>query len=146
MPDMDGFAVLAVRARSRVSSMSSFTAHEQHALRAFEAEALDYLLKPVDPERFERSLERAKELIALRHGQQGRRSDSRPVRSSVCSCRRTVAKIFLAIERIDWVEADGNYVHVHAGPDAYTLRSTLESLGQTARSPTASCGSIAPSS
>src|SRR5580693_8350400 len=71
MPDMDGFAALAALPGPRDFHVVFLTAHQQHALRAFEAEALDYLLKPVDPERFERALERAKEQVALRRERKG---------------------------------------------------------------------------
>ncbi len=66
MPDMDGFAVLRAVPEPHEFHVVFLTAHGHHALRAFESEALDYLLKPADPERFERALERAKEQVALR--------------------------------------------------------------------------------
>ena len=66
MPDMDGFTVLRAVPEPHEFHVIFLTAHHHHALRAFEAEALDYLLKPADPERFERALERAKEQVALR--------------------------------------------------------------------------------
>jgi two-component system, LytTR family, response regulator len=127
MPGMDGFTVLASAPEPREFHVVFLTAHEQHALRAFEAEALDYLLKPVDPERFERSLERAKEQIGLRRGHKAADPASRvPLKRLLV--QKNGREIFLVIERIDWAEADGNYVHVHAGPERYTLRNTLESL------------------
>src|SRR6185295_609500 len=64
MPDDDGFSVLQAVADRRDFHVIFLTAHEQYAVEAFDAEALDYLLKPVDPDRFERSLERAKARIA----------------------------------------------------------------------------------
>ena len=66
MPDIDGFGVLAAAPEPRTFHVVFLTAHEHHALHAFEAEALDYLLKPVDPERFDRALDRAKEQVRLR--------------------------------------------------------------------------------
>ena len=66
MPDMDGFTVLERIPPPRDFHVVFLTAHDHHALRAFEAEALDYLLKPVDPDRFERVLERAKQQLAQR--------------------------------------------------------------------------------
>lgn len=68
MPDMDGFNVLRAVPEPREFHVVFLTAHEHHALRAFDADALDYLLKPVDPERFKHSLERAKRQIQLRLG------------------------------------------------------------------------------
>ena len=91
------------------------TAHQQHALRAFDAEALDYLLKPVDPERFERSLERAKEQIGLRR-QRSPHEESRPFLKRLV-VQKSGREIFLATQRLDWADADGNYVHLHAGAE-----------------------------
>jgi two-component system LytT family response regulator len=127
MPGMDGFATLASLGEPRKFHVIFLTAHPHHALDAFNAEALDYLLKPVHPERFERALERAKEQIALR--------ERVPVAPpSRCLKRLVVQKngreIFLPVERLDWANADRNYVLLHAGPETYTLRATLESLSE----------------
>jgi two-component system LytT family response regulator len=128
MPDMDGFAVLAATPEPHDFHVVFLTAHQNYALRAFDAEALDYLLKPVDPERFERSLERAKAQIA-------RRREHTPQTPSQSFLKRLVVQdhereIFLAVEKIDWVDADGNYVHLHAGSRTYSVRSTLDSLAR----------------
>jgi len=125
MPGMDGFATLAAADEPRKFHVIFLTAHPHHALDAFNAEALDYLLKPVDPERFERALERAKEQIALRH--------PAPAAASSHFLKRLVVQkngreIFLPVERLDWAKADRNYVLLHAGTETYTLRGTLESL------------------
>jgi two-component system, LytTR family, response regulator len=124
MPDIDGFAVLSAAPEPRDFHVVFLTAHQQHALQAFEAEALDYLLKPVDPERFERSLERAKEQIGLR------RRRTPPEESRTFLKRLVVQKggreIFLATEKLDWADAEGNYVHLHCGDETFTVRSTLE--------------------
>jgi len=127
MPDMDGFSVLSSTPEPRGFHVVFLTAHQQHALRAFDAEALDYLLKPVDPERFERSLERAKQQIGLR-----RAGPPAPERRFA---RRLVVEkrgreLFLPVESVDWADAEGNYVHIHAGPETFTLRRTLESLAR----------------
>jgi len=60
MPEMDGFAVLEKLPRERVPLVVFVTAYDEHALRAFEVHAFDYLLKPFDPSRFEKTLERAR--------------------------------------------------------------------------------------
>lgn len=125
MPDGDGFSVLAAVPPPRAFHVVFLTAHDHHALRAFEAEALDYLLKPVDPDRFERVLERSKEQVAL----------LRPLPSPVKPIRRLLVErngreIFLAVEQLDWAQADRNYVTLHAGRELYTVRSTLENLAR----------------
>jgi two-component system LytT family response regulator len=127
MPGADGFAALAAAPEPRNFHVIFLTAHEHYAFRAFEAEALDYLLKPVDPERFERALERAKEQIAMRRPAapgQPRRFARRLL------VQKNGREIFLPVERLDWAAADRNYVHLHAGSDTYTVRGTLESLSQ----------------
>ena len=125
MPDGDGFGVLSSLGDGRDFHVVFLTAHEQHALKAFDAEAVDYLLKPVDPARFERSLERAKAQIARR--------DRTPDGGVAPALQRLVVEKngrerFLAIERIDSAEADGNYLHLHAGGESYILRATLDSF------------------
>ena len=124
MPDMDGFAVLAAVPERRFHVVF-LTAHDHHALRAFEAEALDYLLKPVDPERFERALERARQQVAARA----------PAASPQRFLRRLLVEnngreIFLPVEQLDWAEAVRNNVVLHAGRETYTIRGTLESLAR----------------
>jgi Response regulator of the LytR/AlgR family len=124
LPDMDGFAALDAVPEPRDFHVVFLTAHDQHALRAFAAEALDYLLKPVDPERFERALERAKDQLARRREPAPKRFLKRIV---VEANRR---EILLPVERLDWAESDRNYVCLHVGAESYTIRGTLESLAQ----------------
>ena len=124
MPGMDGFAVLERMPPPRDFHVVFLTAHDEHALRAFEAEALDYLLKPVDGDRFERALERAKQQLAKRA----------PAPQPKFIRRVLVEKggkeFFLPVEQLDWVEADRNYLSLHAGAETYLLRSTLENLAR----------------
>jgi two-component system, LytTR family, response regulator len=124
--DMDGFEVITAAPDSSNFHVIFLTAHDHHALRAFQAEALDYLVKPVDPERFERALERAKEQIALR---------DRPAPSVLRYLKRILVEkngreVFLPVERLDWAEADRNYLRLHSGGDEFTIRGTLESLAR----------------
>ncbi len=125
MPDMDGFAVLERVPPPREFHVVFLTAHDRHALLAFEAEALDYLLKPVDPERFERVLERAKQQIAQRSGSAAPAKVARRL-----LVEKGGKEFFLTVEQLDWVEADRNYLNLHAGRDTFLLRSTLESLAR----------------
>ena len=126
MPGTDGFAALAAAPEPRRFHVIFLTAHEHHALRAFEAEALDYLLKPVSPERFERALERAKEQIALRVDRTAAAPPRRFLKRLLVE--RNGREVFLPVDRLDWAESDRNYVNLRAGADTYTLRTTLESL------------------
>jgi two-component system LytT family response regulator len=128
MPGMDGFAVLEAIPEPRDFHVIFLTAHDQHALRAFEAEALDYLLKPVDPERFERALERAKDQVAMRRERRPKLEPHRFLKRIVVEKNRR--EILLPVERLDWAEADRNYVCLHVGGETYTIRGTLENLCQ----------------
>jgi two-component system LytT family response regulator len=128
MPDMDGFAVLEAIPRPHDFHVVFLTAHEHHALRAFAAEALDYLLKPADPERFERALERAKEQIALRRERAPKLEPARYLKRILVE--KNGREIFLPVERLDWAESDRNYVRLHAGGEEYAIRETLENLAK----------------
>jgi two-component system, LytTR family, response regulator len=128
LTDMDGFTALESAPEPRDFHVVFLTAHDHHALRAFQAEALDYLVKPVDPERFERALERAKEQVALRREQKPKTEPQRFLRRIVVE--KNGREVFLAVERLDWAEADRNYVRLHAGADEYAIRGTLENLAR----------------
>jgi two-component system, LytTR family, response regulator len=133
MPEVDGFDVLQAIGADRVPAVIFVTAYDQFALRAFEAHALDYLLKPFDDERFATALQRARERIRQ---QQGGDLDRRlqalleNVRADRGYLRRLVVpsghrNIFVRTEHIDWIEAERNYVRLHVGGKAYLLRENL---------------------
>ncbi len=123
MPDMDGFAVLAAIPEPHEFHVVFLTAHD-HALRAFAAEALDYLLKPADPERFERALERAKEQVGLRRAP--RPEPARFLKRILVE--KNGREIFLPVERLDWAESERNYVRLHSAGEEFAVRETLENL------------------
>lgn len=145
MPEMDGFTMLAQVPSSRLPVVIFVTAFDQHALRAFEVHALDYLLKSYSDERFEAALQRAKEqirqkkvnevsqrLVALLDSQKPGR-EATPESSSFLS--RLVIKtggrvFFLKTSEIDWIEAADYYVYLHAGGKSHLLRETMNSLEQ----------------
>jgi two-component system LytT family response regulator len=128
MPDMDGFAVLDAIPEPRTFHVVFLTAHDHHAIRAFAAEALDYLLKPVDPERFELALERAKDQVALRRARRPKPEPERFLKRIVVEKNRR--EILLPVERLDWAQADRNYICLHAAGETYTIRGTLENLAR----------------
>lgn len=128
LPDIDGFGVLAGAPEPRTFHVVFLTAHEHHALQAFDAEALDYLLKPVDPERFERALDRAKAQVRLRRA--GTVADSTRPYLKRLLVQKHAKEIFLPVQRIDWVDADRNYVEIHSAGEVYTIRTTLDLLGR----------------
>jgi two-component system, LytTR family, response regulator len=134
MPGLDGFGVLEELAADRMPVVIFVTAYDEFALRAFDAHALDYLLKPFDAERFQKALARARRqlsnqevigtrLITMLEELHGR---TRPVdRLAVRTGGRI---IFLRTDEIDWIEAEGNYARLHVGGKAYLLRETMSNL------------------
>jgi two-component system, LytTR family, response regulator len=122
MPECDGFDVLELLGND-LPIIIFVTAHDEYALRAFEAGALDYLLKPFDNARFGRALNRAKDRLAHYAP-----SAPRPAQRLVIKSRTQV--LFLNIADIDWIEAAGYYACVHVGSDTHIIRRTLLDLEQ----------------
>jgi two-component system LytT family response regulator len=143
MPRLDGFGVVERVGADRMPPVIFVTAHDAHAVRAFDVHAVDYLLKPVSPERFRRAMARAA-------GREGERSAPAspppPVEPAerLEALLRTLGRaagyarqvlvedgrraIFLATERIDRIHAERNYVRIVAGRDEYRVRGTLSAL------------------
>lgn len=136
MPALDGFGVLRALAGGTMPVVVFVTAHDRYALKAFEAHALDYLLKPFDKSRFAAALQRAKNqvrlgksagmeerLLALLETVQQRRplADRLAVKTSGRVC-------FVRVADLDWIEAAGNYVRLHAGKEDHLLRESLGGL------------------
>ena len=134
MPGIDGFGVIDMIGIEAMPLTIFATAYDSHALRAFDAQALDYLLKPFDEARFRRSLERArKELRAS--GSNGTRLQNllQAVQTQRRYLQRVVVKsrgrvVFLKSCDIDWLEGSGNYVTLHVHHDTYLLRESLTAL------------------
>ncbi len=136
MPGMDGFEVLRALPREKLPNVIFLTAYEQHALRAFEVHALDYLLKPVDDDRFAAAIARARTLFdsslksrmadrVLRMLDQTR--ESFVSRFTV----HTGARIqIVQADDVQWIGAAGDYAELHAHGRAYLLRETMASLEQ----------------
>jgi two-component system LytT family response regulator len=103
------------------STLIFVTAHNEYALRAFEAGALDYLLKPFDDARFQRALGRAKEKIALYASRQRQPLDRLVVKSPG-------RVLFLHVADIDWIEAADYYACIHVGESSHLIRRTLAEL------------------
>ncbi len=122
MPECGGFDVLELLGND-LPIIIFVTAHDEYALRAFEAGALDYLLKPFDNARFGRALNRAKDKLAHYAP-----SAPRPAQRLVIKNRTQV--LFLNIADIDWIEAAGYYACVHVGSDTHIIRRTLLDLEQ----------------
>jgi|SRR5579871_884653 len=117
MPECDGFDVLERLGSHLPPALVFVTAYDQYALRAFEAGALDYLLKPFDNTRFERALHRAKEHVGARKA-----SPAKPERVAIKNAGEV---LFLPIADIDWIEAADYYVSLHVGAHTHLLRRTM---------------------
>ena len=114
------------------------TAYDQFALRAFEVHALDYLLKPIDDERFAEALDRARETLAMRRdrsmssGLQALLAEQRetPSHASRFAIRIGNRVAFIAATDIDWIEAMGDYAGLHVGGKVHLLRERLHQLAR----------------
>jgi two-component system LytT family response regulator len=122
MPECDGFDVLEMLGTDLPPAVVFVTAYDQYALRAFEAGALDYLMKPFDNARFNRALDRAKERIAYHR-------DPLPTldRFAVKSAGQVS---FLKTSEIDWIEAADYYSCLHVGARTHLLRRSMAELEQ----------------
>jgi two-component system LytT family response regulator len=136
MPGGNGFDVLEAIQGSATPAVIFTTAFDHYAVKAFEAQALDYLLKPFDKERLQKALGRAR--LTIKNGGspehsrrlQGLLKDPRvapanPERFIIKSGGRV---LFLNVNEIDWIEAAANYVKIHAGKDVHLLRETMNSV------------------
>lgn len=136
MPQMSGFDVIEAVGTDKMPLVIFVTAYDQHALKAFQVRALDYLLKPFDRERFKDALGRArKQLERDENGDLGRRLLAlvKDLRRDQPKSDRLVVKsggrlFFLRTDEIDWVEAAGNYVRLHVGPGSHLLRETMNAI------------------
>ncbi len=121
MPECDGFDVLELMGPDMPAAVIFVTAYDEYALRAFDAGALDYLLKPFDDARFARALQRAKSRLALEPS-----PDRRPVTRLVVKNRGQT--LFLDASDVDWIEAANYYACLHVGDVTHILRRSLQTL------------------
>jgi two-component system, LytTR family, response regulator len=142
MPDLDGFQVLNEVPPGEMPVVIFTSAYDQYAIRAFEAHALDYLLKPFDQERLHHSIERAcsevrksgdreithRILDLLSRVRSETRSGPEPEGRLVIRAKGRV--IFLNLDEIDWVEAAANYVRLNVGKESYFFRETISRIAE----------------
>ena len=122
MPECDGFDVLEMLGGRPSCAFIFVTAYDTYALRAFEVGALDYLLKPFDDARFERTLERAKNRIAT--------NDSAPPQTKAFAIKSVGQLLFVTMSEIDWIEAADYYASLHVGKKIHLLRRSMAELEQ----------------
>lgn len=140
MPGCDGFQVLEETSSRHLPLVVFLTAFDQHALRAFEIDALDFLVKPVLETRIRGALDRARRelarnelgdlrrrLAALLDAREGTEQPvSAPLRRFVI--RRKDRFLIVRAEEIDWISAAGNYVELHVGSRTHSYRATLTEI------------------
>ena len=137
MPEINGFEVLAAVGAKHMPAVIFVTAYDKFALQAFEARALDYLLKPFGAERVQVALERARTFLAgSQRGHEkklaGLLRDTEPARESACILvKKRDRVVVLRPDEIDFVEALGDYVRLHAGAETHLLRATLSEMERT---------------
>jgi two-component system LytT family response regulator len=120
MPGCDGFEVLESLGADAPAAIVFVTAYDRYALKAFEVEALDYLLKPFDDARFRRTLVRAKEQV------RGNRNPDRQLDRFVV---RTAGRVsFLRASEIDWIEAADYYACLHVAGKSHLIRRKMADL------------------
>jgi two-component system, LytTR family, response regulator len=134
MPEINGFDVLAAVGAKRMPAVIFVTAHDKFALQAFEAQALDYLLKPFGAERVNIALARARTFLAgSQQGQEkkltGLLRHTADARESPCLLvRKRDRVVVLRPDEIDFIEALGDYVRLHVGKESHLLRATLSDM------------------
>jgi two-component system, LytTR family, response regulator len=136
MPEVGGFDVVEAIGVARMPAVVFVTAYDEHALRAFDVHAVDYVLKPIDRHRFRTAVERARRRLAHAPGQLDRRIAAalgelgRPAHDYA---KRLAIKgdgrvILVDVDEVDRLEAAGNYVEVHSGARHHLVRETMASL------------------
>jgi two-component system LytT family response regulator len=123
MPRLDGFAVLGGLRPERMPLVVFVTAHDQFAVKAFEAQALDYLLKPFRRDRFQASLERVRRSIAVRDANPTQPANAVAGESMIVKCRDRLA--FVRFDSLEFVRAAANYVQLHVDESTYEVRERI---------------------
>ncbi|HEY8558894.1 MAG TPA: response regulator [Pyrinomonadaceae bacterium] len=143
MPLADGFSAIEKIGLKNMPEIVFVTAFDEHAIRAFEINALDYLLKPIAPERFQKCLERARRRI--------KNSEREKLDDKLHSLLQTLERVeskaekkflsrlvikdagrifFVGAEEVNWISSEGNYVKIHTKDKSHLLRETMDGLEQ----------------
>ncbi len=153
MPGMSGFEVIAQLPQESMPLVVFVTAFDQYAIRAFEARAVDYLLKPVESTRLEAALGRVRQLVQARHAERQRdrlfgliaeitgsgtlvldellkkgREAIAPRCPDILPIQQGRDVVRVPVASIDWIDAAGDYMCIHAGGTTHVLRGTMKEL------------------
>ncbi|HEY5884924.1 MAG TPA: LytTR family transcriptional regulator DNA-binding domain-containing protein [Pyrinomonadaceae bacterium] len=139
MPLLSGFGVVEEIGADQLPAVVFVTAYDEHAIRAFEVNALDYLLKPIEPSRFQKTLNRVRDQL--------RRSTDNKKMSALLDLLENPDSVFkkdsylervvikendrvlrVPVDDIDWIAAQGNYVQVHTRSKTHLLRETMDGM------------------
>jgi two-component system LytT family response regulator len=135
MPELDGFGVVEAVGPEQMPPTLFITAYDQHALKAFEVHALDYLLKPFSPERFQQALDRARHWCSAKPAERG--PDLEALLAGLRQERPWVDRLLVRqgdhhllvrTVALQWIEAEDNYVRLHVEGTSYLLRQTMAGL------------------
>lgn len=136
MPELDGFEVVEALPADVQPAIIFVTAYDEYAVRAFGVNAVDYLLKPVEPARFHDAIDR----VIARHATRTSGQPNPDLGTLLAEIRalrgpgeRLVVRdgyriTFVPVEDIDWIDAAGNYVRVHAAGRTHLLRETMKAV------------------
>jgi two-component system LytT family response regulator len=147
MPGLDGFQVLESLEANQVPATIFVTAHDKYAVKAFEAHALHFLLKPIDDDQFKESLQRARreladdqmrkdanrnvaDFLASRTGPVSPHVESRPQRTALTrfAVKDADGILLVRVDEVDWVGSAGNYAELHVGERSFLIRKMLSDL------------------
>jgi len=136
MPGLDGFGVLEALTPEEIPAVVFVTAFDQYAVRAFEAQAVDYLMKPFSKERVEEAVRRVRELVKGKSLEDFRESISRIVEKirrdrsfpEWVLLKADGKNIFVKVKDIDWIESSRNNVRIHVGQTIYLLHETTSAI------------------
>ncbi|MBN8722491.1 MAG: response regulator transcription factor [Acidobacteria bacterium] len=135
MPGLTGFEVLQALDKTIMPAVIFTTAYDEYAVKAFEVNALDYLLKPFDEERFQKALERVNKQNSQNNQYQQLTNLLLELKKQPNYLQRLLIKtagkiVFIKTDEINWIEAEEKYVQIHVGKDKYLYRETMNALEQ----------------
>ncbi len=136
MPGLDGFGVLEALSPEEIPAVVFVTAFDQYAVRAFEAQAVDYLMKPFSKDRVEEAVRRVRELVKGRSLEDFRESVAKIVEKirrdrsypEWVLLKAEGKNVFVKVKDIDWIESSRNNVRIHVGPTIYLLHETTSAI------------------